>query len=197
MEQAVLKLVQHVLETQAAALELYARAWCHAPEDVVQDAIVQLARQRPLPERPIGWLYCAVRRGAISAGRAESRRKRHESGAARAVEWFEPAVGEAMDARAAAEALSELPLEQREVLVARLWGGLNFTEPHLHSSQGFAQSMRSSYPPPSAAEHSGPCVDWLLGASHGEAGPDLHVIPKCWHSIHRATSLTPAWQPGT
>ena len=33
-----------------------------------------------------------------------------------------------MDARAAAEALGELPLEQREVLVARLWGGLNFNE---------------------------------------------------------------------
>lgn len=128
MEQAVLKLVQHVLETQAAALELYARAWCNAPEDVVQDAIVQLARQRPLPERPIGWLYCAVRRGAISAGRAENRRKRHESAAARAVEWFEPAVGDAMDARAAACALEELALEQREVLVARLWGGLNFGE---------------------------------------------------------------------
>lgn len=128
MEQAVLKLVQHVLETQAAALELYARAWCRAPEDVVQDAIVQLARQRPLPDRPIGWLYCAVRRGAISAGRAENRRQRHESAAARAVEWFEPAVGDALDARAASEALKALPLEQREVLVARLWGGLNFVE---------------------------------------------------------------------
>ncbi|REK18351.1 MAG: sigma-70 family RNA polymerase sigma factor [Planctomycetota bacterium] len=128
MEKAVLKLVQHVLETQAAALELYARAWCTTPEDVVQEAIVQLAQQRPLPERPIGWLYCAVRRGAISAGRAESRRKRHESAAARPLDWFEPAVGEALDARAAAEALGALSLEQREVLVARLWGGLNYGE---------------------------------------------------------------------
>jgi RNA polymerase sigma-70 factor (ECF subfamily) len=128
MEEAVLKLVQHVLETQAAALELYARAWCAMPEDVVQDAIVQLARQRPLPARPIGWMYCAVRRGAISAGRAEKRRKGHESGAARTLQWFEPAVGDALDARAAAEALGELPLDHREVLVARLWGGLSFLE---------------------------------------------------------------------
>jgi RNA polymerase sigma-70 factor (ECF subfamily) len=128
MEEAVLKLVQHVLETQAAALELYARAWCATPEDVVQDAIVQLARQRPLPERPIGWLYCAVRRGAISAGRAEKRRKGHESGAARTSQWFEPALGDALDARTAAEALSELALDHREVLVARLWGGLSFLE---------------------------------------------------------------------
>ncbi len=128
MEEAVLKLVQHVLETQASALELYARAWCTTPEDVVQDAIVQLAQQRPLPERPIGWLYCAVRRGAISAGRADHRRKRHESVAARPLEWFEPAVGDVLDARVATEALGELALDHREVLVARLWGGLNFTE---------------------------------------------------------------------
>ncbi len=128
MKEAVLKLVQHVLETQAAALELYARAWCATPEDVVQEAIVQLAQQWPLPERPIGWLYCAVRRGAISAGRAESRRKRHESAAARPLDWFEPTVGEAMDARSASEALGELPLDHREVLVARLWGGLSFSE---------------------------------------------------------------------
>lgn len=128
MEEAVLKLVQHVLTTQAAALELYARSWCASPEDVVQEAIVQLASQHPLPERPIGWLYCAVRRGAISAGRAESRRKRHESAAARPLDWFEPTVGDALDARAAAEALVELTLEHREVLVARLWGGLNYSE---------------------------------------------------------------------
>lgn len=128
MEEAVLKLVQHVLETQASALELYARAWCATPEDVVQDAIVQLAGQRPLPERPIGWLYCAVRRGAISAGRADHRRKRHESVAARPLEWFEPAVGDVLDARVATEALGELALDHREVLVARLWGGLNFSE---------------------------------------------------------------------
>ena len=128
MEEAVLKLVQNVLETQAAALELYARAWCSTPEDVVQDAIVQLAHSKPLPERPIGWLYCAVRRGAISAGRAETRRKRHESVAARPLEWFEPAVGNALDARTATEALSDLTLDQREVLVARLWGELSFVE---------------------------------------------------------------------
>jgi RNA polymerase sigma-70 factor (ECF subfamily) len=37
-------------------------------------------------------------------------------------------MGDALDARIAAEALEALPLEQREVLVARLWGGLNFVE---------------------------------------------------------------------
>jgi RNA polymerase sigma-70 factor (ECF subfamily) len=128
IEEAVLKLVQHVLETQASALELYARGWCATPEDVVQNAILQLARQRPLPERPIGWLYCAVRRGAISAGRSDNRRKRHESAAARPLDWFEPAVDDVLDARVAANALGELELDHREVLVARLWGGLSFAE---------------------------------------------------------------------
>jgi RNA polymerase sigma-70 factor (ECF subfamily) len=128
MEETVLKLVQQVLETQAAALELYARNWCDTPEDVVQEAILRLANERPLPEHPIGWLYCAVRRGAISASRAESRRRRHESAAARTLDWFEPVAAEALDAQAAAQALCQLPLELREILVARLWGGLSFVE---------------------------------------------------------------------
>ena len=33
-----------------------------------------------------------------------------------------------MDATAAAQALADLPLEQREAIVARLWGGLSLEE---------------------------------------------------------------------
>jgi RNA polymerase sigma factor (sigma-70 family) len=128
MHETVLKLVQEILATQARALELYARSWCDTPQDVVQEAILQLAQQRPLPTQPVAWLYCAVRRGAISAGRAASRRRKHESAAARPVNWFEPVEGDLLDAQAAAQALAELSLEQREVVVARLWGGLNFND---------------------------------------------------------------------
>ena len=129
MDEAVVQLMGRLLSGHAAALELYARQWCSTPEDVVQEALLRLARERPLPERPVAWLYRAVRRGAMTASRAATRRRHHESVAAREVDWFEPSGVEALDAQAAAAELARLPLEQRgEVLVARLWGGLSFAE---------------------------------------------------------------------
>lgn len=128
MDDAALKLVQQLLAHQAAALELYARQWCHAPEDVVQEALLRLARERPLPERPVAWMYRAVRYAAISAARSETTRRRHEGAAAEANPWFTPATDDAVDAGEATAALADLPLAEREVVVARLWGGLSYSE---------------------------------------------------------------------
>lgn len=128
MDEAALQLVRKMLETHTRALELFARAWCDTPEDVVQESLVRLAAEQPLPEQPIAWLYQAVRRRAMTAARAAARRRRHEAASARPTEWFEPSLDETIDARSAREALSELPIEQREVVVARLWGGLSFQE---------------------------------------------------------------------
>lgn len=128
MDEAAIQLVQQMLVQQGAALELYARQWCQTPEDVVQEALLRLARERPLPERPVAWLYFAVRRGALSAARGASRRHRHEGAAAKSVEWFEGDQGQALDAELARAALDDLPLAEREVVVTRLWGGLSFQE---------------------------------------------------------------------
>ncbi|MBX9789061.1 MAG: sigma-70 family RNA polymerase sigma factor [Pirellulales bacterium] len=128
MDEAALKLVQQMLTQQGPALELYARQWCHAPEDVVQEALLRLAEQRPIPDRPVAWLYRAVRRGALSAARGDARRQRHETAAALPAEWFECDVGLGLDAEVATAALEELPLAEREVVVTRLWGELSFQE---------------------------------------------------------------------
>jgi len=128
MDETALQLVQQMLAQQGAALELFARQWCHTPEDVVQEALLRLARERPLPDRPIAWLYFAVRRGALSAARSANCRHKHEGAAARPVEWFERDIGQTLDAATAAMALEELPLPEREVIVSRLWGGLSFQE---------------------------------------------------------------------
>jgi DNA-directed RNA polymerase specialized sigma24 family protein len=70
-----------------------------------------------------------VRNGALSAARAEQRRKKHEARAAEAARaWFVPAEAAQLDAASAAEALAQLPLEEREVIVAHLWGGLTFQQ---------------------------------------------------------------------
>lgn len=128
MDEAALQLVRDILATQGSALELFARLWCDTPEDVVQEALLRLARERPLPDRPVAWMYRAVRRRAITAGRAAARRRRHEAAASRTADWFEPSVGEAIDSQSATAALAELAAADREVVVARLWGGLSFQE---------------------------------------------------------------------
>ena len=117
-----------LLDEHAAALVLYARQWCATPEDVVQEAFVKLAAQRPEPDNCLAWLYRVVRNGALDAAKMARRRQRRESAAARPVRWFvEPEV-DGLDAAAAVAALERLPPEQREVIVARLWGGLNFEQ---------------------------------------------------------------------
>ena len=119
----------HLVDVYAAALVLYARQWCATPEDVVQEAFVKLAGQRTQPAQVLPWLYRVVRNGALSAARAERRRRQHEArAAAHTPAWFLPSEGEGLDAETAAAALQTLPLEQREVVVARLWGGLTFEQ---------------------------------------------------------------------
>ncbi len=77
----------------------------------------------------MAWLYRVVRNRAINAARSTRRQTRRETAvAARRQPWFEAAEGDRLDAAAATEALKELSPEEREVIVARLWGGLSFDE---------------------------------------------------------------------
>ncbi|HVU88377.1 MAG TPA: RNA polymerase sigma factor [Pirellulales bacterium] len=123
------ELLTRLLDQHGATLVLYARQWCHTPEDVVQEACLQLMRETSEPANVAGWMFRVVRNGAISAGRGESRRVRHESAAARqARPWFEPNAGESLDARAVARDLETLPDDERETIVLRLWGGLSFEQ---------------------------------------------------------------------
>src|SRR5271156_3081004 len=118
-----------LLDEHGAALVLYARQWTPAPEDVVQDAFAKLAALRKPPERLVPWLYRVVRNEAISALRAAQRRRRHEiTAAARSRTWFLALDEAAPDIEAATAALQALPLEQRETIVAHLWGGLTFEQ---------------------------------------------------------------------
>lgn len=110
----------------APALRLYARQW-DGGDDVVQEAFVQLAGQSRPPEQPVPWLYAVVRRAAMAAGRSAARRKRREAVAGTPEAWFASA-DDAIDAQRATELLATLPIEQREIIVARLWGGLTFDE---------------------------------------------------------------------
>jgi RNA polymerase sigma-70 factor (ECF subfamily) len=118
-----------LVDRQAAALVLYARQWCAAPDDVVQEAFLKLAAQRRPPDRVVAWLYRVVRNAALSAARGERRRRRHETeAAARTPSWFVPTEGAGLDGQAATAALAALPGDLRESVIAHLWGGLSFAE---------------------------------------------------------------------
>lgn len=111
-------------------LLICARLWTRTQadaEDVVQDAFVRYWRhQRQLGGDPIPLLLTSIRRAAFDLARSRARRLLRETNFAEEnsdeTSLFEP------DERQAAveSALRELPPEQREVLVLKLWGELTF-----------------------------------------------------------------------
>jgi RNA polymerase sigma-70 factor (ECF subfamily) len=117
-----------LIDAHAAPLVLYARQWCDAPEDVVQEAFLKLVRQSRPPEDAVAWLYRVVRNGALDAAKMARRRQKRESAVARPVRWFVEAEVEGFDAQTAVAALQRLPPEQREIIVARHWGNLSFEQ---------------------------------------------------------------------
>jgi RNA polymerase sigma factor (sigma-70 family) len=118
-----------LINAHAAALVLYARQWCAIPEDIVQEAFLKLVTQSTPPTNPVPWLYCVVRNGAISASRMARRRQHYEAlAAAESDGWFQPSEHTGLYAETASAALQNLPIEQREIIVAHLWGGLTFEQ---------------------------------------------------------------------
>jgi len=118
-----------LLDRHGPALELYARQWCAAPADVVQDALLKLAALRWPPKQVVAWLYRAVRNGALNAARSQRRRRRRESAAAQMKDaWFAESTPGRLDPTEAEAAVRTLPPEQQETIVARIWGGLSFDQ---------------------------------------------------------------------
>lgn len=115
-----------LVDQHAPGLLLYARQWCAAPEDIVQDAFIKLLTQQRSPDNAAAWLYRVVRNAAISAQRAAQRRRRHEDAAARQTpSWFQPSDS-TLDVQAVTAMLEQLPGEQREIITLHLWAGLSF-----------------------------------------------------------------------
>jgi RNA polymerase sigma-70 factor, ECF subfamily len=121
------ELLGRLFDEHGAALVLYARQWSLAPEDIVQDTFVKLARQWVQPRRVVPWLYRVVRNEAIATARSARRRTRREARASTSEACF-ATTDERIDAEHATRLLDELAPESREAIVARLWGGLTFEE---------------------------------------------------------------------
>jgi RNA polymerase sigma factor (sigma-70 family) len=122
-------LLEQLICERGAALELYAAQWTTAPEDCVQEAFVKLAGQVPPPDQPVAWLYRVVRNRAISLRRSHERRRRRESQvAAQRPQWFTASRWSAEELQEVTAALRAIEAEWREVIIARIWGGLSFEQ---------------------------------------------------------------------
>ena len=120
-----------LIDRLAAALELYARQWCDEPEDVVQEAFVKLAAQPTTRSTPRPGYSGPSATGRSTPGQPPGgvgTRPRPRGPA-----WFQAErerVGAAMLSTPSRPRprWPALPLEQREIIVAHLWGGLTFDQ---------------------------------------------------------------------
>ena len=124
--------IRQLYEQHGAALVLYARQWCNAPEDALQEAMLELMRVSKSPEDPVAWLYTTTKRRAMNIARAEQRRVHHQSLAAEErATWFERPTFDSrrsMLGPRVAEGLERMESAEREILVARTWGGLSYEQ---------------------------------------------------------------------
>ena len=121
--------LSELVAAHGAALVLYARQWCDAPDDALQESLIELVRQDPAPVHVVGWLYKTVRRRAMNLSRAEQRRRKHHRQATEGTDqWFiadEPQLEDSIDCQ---RLLDRLPPLEREIIVARIWGELSFSQ---------------------------------------------------------------------
>lgn len=123
------ELLSRLLDEHGAALELFASQWTEMPEDCVQEAFLKLVRQATPPDRIVPWLFRVVRNHAISLRRSSQRRQRHESAAAmERASWFQAKTSPLIDDAKLTEVLRSLSDEHREVIVAKIWGGLSYEQ---------------------------------------------------------------------
>ena len=117
------------MEAHGAALVLYARQWCSCPDDAVQEALIDLSQLKTVPPEPVAWLFKAVRYKSINLARSEQRRGRRQRLAAEQRDaWFEIDPVEAIQSSEVESLLEQLEPSAREIVVARIWGGMSFEQ---------------------------------------------------------------------
>ena len=115
-------------DAKAAELILYGRALGlgHGEaEDVLQETFVVLAQMTRPPAKPEHYCVRSFRNRALNYKRTLWRRLTREWESLR---WFEKAADETRAERAAMGCLAELPVDQREVIVLKIWHGCTFEE---------------------------------------------------------------------
>ena len=94
-------------------------------EDVLQDTFAALLKVKESPAQPQHYIFRAYRNRSLNYRRNWWRRFRAEWESA---QWFEPSAAENPEEAAAMRCLAELPVEQREVIVLKIWQRMTFEE---------------------------------------------------------------------
>ena len=120
--------IKQLYNWHGAALLLYARGFvpdASAAEDLVHGVFLNLLRTRPkVREGPAAYLYRAVKNAALNAQRNRAR----EAPMPDREIWFMHRGGDHEATLALQAALAELPQEQREAVVMRIWSGMTLEE---------------------------------------------------------------------
>jgi RNA polymerase sigma-70 factor (ECF subfamily) len=115
-------------QSKAADLVLYGRALglshCEA-EDVLQETFIALMALESEPRQPVYYCLRSFRNRALNYRRSLWRRLSRELESSR---WFERSEGETAEERQAMKSLAQLPSEQREVIVLKIWHRHTFDE---------------------------------------------------------------------
>ncbi len=117
---------QPLYERKAAELILYGRALglSHAEaEDVLQETFFSLLDREHLPVQAEYYCIRSFRNRTLNYKRSLWRRLTRELESRR---WFEPGESADPSEQAAMHCLSQLPMEQREVIVLKIWNGCTF-----------------------------------------------------------------------
>mgnify|MGYP002642314191 CR=1 FL=1 len=120
------------LDEYAPRLLAYARQWAsssNAAEDIFQDAFVRFWRKRESVRDPVTYLYRCVRTTAMNSHRSQNRRQHHEIRSAPGREPASPQAAAELSERQMCiqRAIAELPVDQREVVVMKIWGEMTFS----------------------------------------------------------------------
>jgi len=113
---------------KASELLLYGRALglSHGEaEDVLQETFMALMQRPDAPTKPEHYCVRSFRNRALNYRRGLWRRLTRELESRR---WFERSPSESPEERQAMRSLAELPREQREVIVLKIWHEYTFQE---------------------------------------------------------------------
>lgn len=126
---------EDLVRERGGDLLLYARTWCRSQadaEDILQEALMRcLATDPRTLAQPIAFLFACIRTTALDRFRSEQRRQRREeavAGSAPTQALFACSLQGEERRLAVERALAELPDEQREVVVLKIWGTRTFDE---------------------------------------------------------------------
>lgn len=120
--------IERLYEEHGRVLLAYACSFMRSVaegEDIVHQVFARLLRgDVVMTGLPLAYLCRAVRNTALNRRRSAQR----ESGFDEEVRWLEAPAGMEESAIAIERGMSLLPVEQREVVVLHVWGGLTFLE---------------------------------------------------------------------